>query len=78
MIGIPVQQIFFIPLLFSVSVVLGLWAFYSLKAFRAYRRAKRAARLYRCEICRHVYLDHREVPLTRCPSCGALNEAVRS
>lgn len=77
MIQIPLDQIFYLPLILSCLVILGLWSVYSFAAHRAYRKAKRRAHLYRCEHCRHLYLDPREVPLTRCPLCGALNEAVR-
>ena len=41
------------------------------------RSTKRRFRLYRCTQCRHVYEDTRNVPLSACPLCGTLNEAVR-
>jgi hypothetical protein len=33
--------------------------------------------IYQCEHCRRVYVDERKVPLSRCPGCRRLNEALR-
>ena len=77
MIHLAFHQLFLIPVVVGLTAVLGAWVYYSFKSSRAYNRTKSTARLYRCEHCTRVYLDHREVPLTRCPGCGALNEAVR-
>ncbi|MCX7818126.1 MAG: hypothetical protein N2652_02800 [Kiritimatiellae bacterium] len=43
----------------------------------ALRRRRRVASLYRCERCGRVYEDERNVPLSACPGCGALNEAIQ-
>lgn len=34
-------------------------------------------RIYRCARCKHVYVDPRDVPMSRCPQCDRFNEAVR-
>ncbi len=41
------------------------------------RRHRRVASLYRCEQCKRVYEDERNVPLSACPACGTLNEAIQ-
>lgn len=41
------------------------------------RRRRRLASLYRCEQCGRVYEDERNVPLSACPACGTLNEAIQ-
>ena len=41
------------------------------------RPPRRRPKLYRCEACALVYEDPRNVPLSPCPRCGALNEAAR-
>ncbi len=45
-------------------------------AWRERPRPRRRAKLYSCA-CGGVYEDRRNVPLSPCPRCGALNEAVR-
>ena len=41
------------------------------------RPPHRRVKLYRCRECARVYEDPRNVPLSPCPRCGGLNEAVR-
>ncbi len=50
--------------------------YYTWRDARA-RPPRRRAKLYRCADCAHVYEDPRNVPLSPCPRCGALNEAAR-
>lgn len=65
-----------IPLLANLLVLLGIWFYYLIHDHGpGIRRAKN--RIYRCQVCEHVYLDARDVPLSRCSRCGCLNEAVR-
>lgn len=64
------------PLLTGLAGLALLSIYYALQ--RATRRGhKRRARLYRCTVCGHVHEDTRNVPLSSCPRCGRLNEAVR-
>lgn len=34
-------------------------------------------KIYRCSRCNHVYVDPRDVPMSRCPQCDHFNEAIR-
>ena len=34
-------------------------------------------KIYRCGRCNHVYVDTRDVPMSRCPQCDHFNEAIR-
>ena len=34
-------------------------------------------RIFRCVDCAYVYTDDPDVDRSRCPQCGALNEAIR-
>lgn len=35
------------------------------------------ARIFRCSNCRHIYIDNRRVPLSKCTKCNTLNEMIR-
>ena len=76
MIEVGWAELFLVPLVFYLFILGVCHVYYS--AVRVARRARsRPNRLYRCQVCRHVYEDARDVPLARCPRCGCLNEAVR-
>ena len=65
-----------VPLVFALVGLFGCWVYYA--ARRNAQRIRTAhARIYRCSVCHHVYVDARDVPLARCPRCGCLNEAVK-
>ena len=67
-------------ILLATAVALGtvvvLWIRLMVRDGMLRRRPRRNA-IYRCESCGHVYDDARNVPLSACRRCGALNEAVR-
>ena len=76
MIEVSTPNLILIPFLLSLVILMGCTMYYS--ARRTARRVReRRARIYRCEVCKHVYVDDRDVPLARCPRCGCLNEAIR-
>ena len=76
MIEISWPELFLGPLVLNLLILGVCQVYYS--AVRVARGARRRRiRLYRCQVCRHVYEDARDVPLARCPRCGCLNEAVR-
>lgn len=76
MIEVSLSNMILLPLFFNLGILLVCYLYYT--AVRMARRAQeRGTRIYRCEICSHVYVDDRDVPLARCPRCGCLNEAVR-
>lgn len=76
MITLPVQALFVLQALLPLIFILGLWFYYRLRE-SSRLGAPRDERIYRCQICSHVYVDSRDVPLSRCPRCDTLNEPVR-
>jgi hypothetical protein len=60
----------------AAGCALAVGIFYAWRDARA-RPPHRRVKLYRCLECERVYEDPRNVPLSPCPRCGALNEAVR-
>jgi rubrerythrin len=76
MIRVALPNLIFIPFLFTLVAVFLASVYYSARGET--RKVKGArARIYRCAVCYHVYVDSRDVPLARCPRCGCLNEAVK-
>jgi len=76
MIRVALPNLIFVPFLFTLVAVFLCSLYYS--ARRETPKVKKSrARIYRCAVCEHVYVDSRDVPLARCPRCGCLNEAVR-
>lgn len=78
MIELSVPTLFLFPLCILSGLLLIVWAIYSLRGGSIHFRARQITRIYRCENCQHPYIDHREVPATRCPRCGALNDAFQN
>lgn len=74
---VSISEIFVIPMLCHLLVILFCWLYY-LAREEAPTLTSSRNRIYRCQVCEHVYLDARDVPLARCPRCGCLNEAVRT
>jgi hypothetical protein len=77
MIQVSLTHLFLIPLTLSLSAILLWWLFYTIRDVARQPRT-RATRIYRCAVCQHVYVDARDVPLSRCRRCGCLNEAVKT
>lgn len=76
MIHLALHNILLLPLLFTLVVLFGCGLYYSHRQVEPRVKASRT-RIYRCSVCRHVYVDSRDVPLARCTRCGCLNEAVK-
>jgi hypothetical protein len=76
MIEVPLPYLVLIPLVVNLLLLFGFHAYYSARRV-AKRARRRPTRIYRCQLCQHVYIDSRDVPLARCNRCGCLNEAVR-
>jgi hypothetical protein len=74
---LTITQAFLLPLMLGLMLVLLQWAASQLRESKPLRKAARN-RIYRCQVCEHVYLDARDVPLARCDRCGCLNEAVKT
>jgi rRNA maturation endonuclease Nob1 len=76
MIQLSLPHLILVPLFFAL-VALSLCGLYY-ATWRSSPPVKTSrARIYRCAVCHHVYVDSRDVPLARCPRCGCLNEAVK-
>jgi len=73
---VSLTELMLIPMLFHLLVILVCWLYY-LARESAPQLSPSRNRIYRCQVCEHVYLDARDVPLARCPRCGCLNEAVK-
>lgn len=77
MLTVPLTHLFLIPVVGALLALLLWWVFYSLCDVARHHPAA-TARIYRCAVCEHVYVDARDVPLSRCRRCGCLNEAVKT
>ena len=64
-------------MLAALAGVLAVGGAYAWRDLRWRRRHHRHPLIYSCGECAHVYEDDRRVPLSACPRCGRLNEAVR-
>ncbi|HPG00013.1 MAG TPA: hypothetical protein PLE77_08080 [Kiritimatiellia bacterium] len=76
MIHLSPQYLLLFPLLFTLVALFACGLYYSYRRAEPRVKASRT-RIYRCSVCRHVYVDSRDVPLARCTRCGCLNEAVK-
>ncbi len=74
---VSLSELILLPMLFHLLVILICWLYYLAKE-GAPQLGPSHNRIYRCQVCEHVYLDARDVPLARCPRCGCLNEAVKT
>ena len=61
-----------------LSVVFAITLYYSARGFRRMPRRREAPFIFRCSVCGHVYLDHRNVPMAECKKCGNMNESIKS
>ncbi len=76
MFSTSISNLIFIPLLFTLFILFVCSVYYSVVEF-ARGVGERRTRIYRCQVCEHVYVDDRDLPLARCRRCGCLNDAVR-
>ncbi|HIE11162.1 MAG TPA: hypothetical protein EYP62_06060 [Kiritimatiellae bacterium] len=67
---------FLLPTTATLGVILGLWAFYGLRAPRRHRPHSRD--VFHCDICGQVYVaDTGAELMVPCPRCGMMNEPIR-
>ena len=64
----------YVVVLLGAVVVL---AIYSEQRARRFGPSATDDRIFRCVDCSYVYTDDPDVDRSRCPQCGALNEAIR-
>jgi len=75
-IPVSIFTLLWLPMAMALLVVLGLGAWYT-RDGRVRARRKRASNIYRCAVCRRVYVETRDLPLARCPHCSCMNEVVK-
>jgi len=73
---LPDWFVFF--LIANLSMVFAATLYYSLRGHWRMPRHRAAPFIFRCSVCGHVYLDHRNVPMAECEKCGNMNENVKS
>ena len=69
---------FLVFLVANLSMVFAATLYYSVRWYRRMPRHRAAPFIFRCTVCGHVYLDHRNVPMAECEKCGNMNENVKS
>ena len=62
----------------NLSMVFAATLYYSVRGYRRMPRHRAAPFIFRCSACGHVYVDRRNVPMSECGKCGAMNESVKS
>ena len=70
-----VQTLYLWPVLLQLLALTLLGWAYRHRGYHDLRPPK--ARIFRCSGCRHIYIDSRRVPLSKCPKCARLNEMIR-
>ncbi|MGA0333942.1 MAG: hypothetical protein ACO3NW_08300 [Kiritimatiellia bacterium] len=70
-----ISDVFLIPLLIQFLGLLYLGWRYRKRGYHDLRTPK--AHIFRCSNCRHIYIDNRRVPLSKCTKCNTLNEMIR-
>ncbi len=70
-----IEDVFLIPLFLQFLVLMLLGWRYRRRGYHDLRAPK--AHIFRCSHCRHIYIDNRRVPLSKCTKCNTLNEMIR-
>lgn len=78
MIPLSLPAWFMMFLVANLAMVFGTTLYYAVRRRRRTPRRHAAPFIFRCAVCGHVYLDHRNVPMAECGKCGAMNESVKS
>jgi hypothetical protein len=71
-----IEGAFLAPLVFNLVALLGAWIYYTSRTSWPGQPIEQG-KIYRCSSCSHVYVGARDVPMSRCPTCGTFNEAVK-
>jgi len=74
MISRTFEVMILVPLGMQLGIVAAYWAYYRLLKSNKHTRSETI--LFRCEQCRHVYVDDRDVPTARCPRCRRINDPI--
>lgn len=71
-----ISRTFVSLLAFNLLALLLCWLYYAGRLLWPKPMAA-PGKIYRCTRCNHVYVDTRDVPMSRCPQCDHFNEAIR-
>ena len=72
----PFQYALLAPVVLTLVVLFIAWVYYSNRKSWPGQPIEQG-RIYRCSACGHVYVEGRDVPMSRCPRCDTFNEAIR-
>lgn len=72
--SISIQDVFLLPLALQFFCLILLGWKYRRYGYHDLREPK--AHIFRCTTCRHIYIDNRRVPLSKCARCNTLNEMI--
>jgi hypothetical protein len=78
MIALPLPAWYEVLLIANLAGVFAVTLYYAVRGYRRMPRHRTAPFIFRCSVCGHVYLDHRNVPMAECDQCGNMNESVKS
>lgn len=70
-----IEELFLLPLFFQLLALIYLGWRYRKRGYHDLRSPR--AHIFRCGNCRHIYIDNRRVPLSKCTKCNTLNEMIR-
>jgi hypothetical protein len=73
--NISFEELFLIPLAVQLLLLLLAAMLYRKRGYHDLRPPK--TNIFRCTTCRHIYIDNRRVPLSKCTKCNTLNERIR-
>lgn len=76
MIPVPFDTLLWAPTVAALFLIFCVAAFYARRE-RLEPQSLQKSNIYRCEVCRKVYVETRDLPLARCPRCGSMNEVVK-
>jgi predicted SprT family Zn-dependent metalloprotease len=72
---LELSDLFLWPLFLQLALLALLGWCYRRRGYHDLRSPK--SHLYRCVTCRHLYIENRRIPLSKCPKCHTLNEMIR-
>jgi len=72
---VSIYELFLWPLSVQLLVLLILAWGYRRRGYHDLRKPK--AHIFRCTTCSHIYIDNRQVPISKCARCNTLNEMIR-
>lgn len=72
---ISLEHMFLWPLALALATILACWLYYGLRREKRLKDSEQST--YVCQACGYIYVDARNIPLSKCTRCDALNEPIR-